>query len=158
MAESPLGRMQADRGTTNDPEGRHAVDNELRIVVVDDMPDFAESLASFLRLNGHEVYTAYGGREALHMVETHRPHCVLLDLNMPEMSGRELARQLRARHDHALVLVAITADDIDVALSPEVQDVDHCLRKPLQMAELAKLLPLPLAARAVPGSANRPSA
>ena len=73
------------------------MNDELRIVVVDDMPDVADSLATFLQMNGHEVRTAYGGQDALRLVEAWQPHCVLLDLGMPEMSGGELARQLRER-------------------------------------------------------------
>jgi DNA-binding response OmpR family regulator len=69
-------------------------------------------------------------------------------------SGQELARQLRERDDPALVLIAVTGEDVDVALSPEVQHLDHCLRKPLQLAELAKLPPLP--AHAIPGDAGAP--
>ena len=126
-------------------------DEGLRIVVVDDVPDAAESLAMLLRLNGHEVRTAYGGQEALDVVGSYQPDCVLLDLAMPKMRGGDLARRLRQRHGAALVLIAVTGDtDVDVALSPELEHVDHCLRKPLQVAELARMVSLPVAMRAAP--------
>ena len=114
------------------------------ILVVDDAPDAADALASMLRLQGHDARAAYGGAQALRLIEEGlRPQCVLLDLAMPDMSGGELARQLRLRHDADLVLIAVTGvPGIDVALSPEVAHVDHCLRKPVKMADLAKILPL----------------
>jgi CheY-like chemotaxis protein len=124
-------------------------DEELRFVVVDDVPDAADSLAMLLRMSGHEVRTAYGGQEALDVVESYQPDCVLLDLAMPKMRGGELARLLRQRHGTALVLIAVTGDsDVDVARSPELAHVDHCLRKPVERAELAKMLSLPAATRA----------
>ncbi|MBI5718836.1 MAG: response regulator [Burkholderiales bacterium] len=134
-------------------------DDVLRIVVVDDVPDVAESLADFLRLDGHNVCTAYDGQEALQVIEACHADFVMLDLGMPGMSGRELARQLRERHGNELVLVAFTGDaDVDVAFSSQVAYVDHCLRKPLQVDDLAKILPRPLSAGArkrVTGIAGR---
>jgi two-component system, chemotaxis family, CheB/CheR fusion protein len=128
------------------------VDDELRILVVDDVPDVADSLASLLRVNGHLVQTAYGGHEALDLVESFRPDCVLMDLGMPQMSGGELARQLRERHGVGLVLIAITGrDEVDLVLSEETRHFDHCLRKPVQVSELRKMVPLPRIARNAPG-------
>ena len=83
--------------------------NRLKILVVDDNRDAAESLSMLLELKGHEVRRAYDGENALHLAEDFRPQMVLLDLGMPKMSGYEACRRIR---DHAwgaqMTLIAVT--------------------------------------------------
>jgi len=68
----------------------------LRVLIVDDNTDAAESLAMLLRLWGHVVYVAHDGLAAFAMARTYLPEVVLLDLGLPGMDGYEVARQLRA--------------------------------------------------------------
>ncbi len=83
--------------------------NRLKILVVDDNRDAAESLSMLLELKGHEVRRAYDGENALQLAEDFRPHMVLLDLGMPKMNGYEACRRIR---DHAwgaqMTLIAVT--------------------------------------------------
>jgi two-component system CheB/CheR fusion protein len=80
-----------------------------RVLVVDDNRRAADSLAEILRLDGHEVETAYDGRQALAAAERFRPHVALLDIGMPEVNGYDVARQVRAEPWGAgLYLVALT--------------------------------------------------
>jgi signal transduction histidine kinase/ActR/RegA family two-component response regulator len=78
-----------------------------RILVVDDNPDGADTLAGALKWSGHQTWVAYDGPSALGLARLHRPHAALVDLSMPGMDGFELARRLRAQ-DAALTLVAMT--------------------------------------------------
>ena len=80
-----------------------------RILVTDDNTDAADALAIMLKLVGHDVRIAHGGREALEIAAEFRPDVIFLDIGMPEMDGFETARQLRrvAALD-AAVLVALT--------------------------------------------------
>jgi PAS domain S-box-containing protein len=66
-----------------------------KILVVDDNQDAAESLAALLRLDGHEVATAFSGPEALTAVRLLKPEVVLLDIGLPGMNGYEVAQRLR---------------------------------------------------------------
>lgn len=79
----------------------------LRILVVDDNADGADTLAAALRCDGHETVAAYDGPSALKQVKHFLPHAALLDLSMPGMDGFELARQLRLCSPKS-VLVAMT--------------------------------------------------
>ena len=83
--------------------------NRLKILVVDDNRDAAESLSMLLEMKGHEVRIAYDGENALQLAEDFRPHMVLLDLGMPKMNGFEACRRIR---DHAwgaqMTLIAVT--------------------------------------------------
>lgn len=68
----------------------------LRVLVIDDCPDTAESFAILLGMWGHEVRTVPDGPAALALTEAYRPEVVLLDLGMPGMDGFQVARALRA--------------------------------------------------------------
>jgi PAS domain S-box-containing protein len=80
-----------------------------RVLVVDDNEDAANSMAGLLRLEGHDVSTAYGAEDALTAVEQLKPEVVLLDIGLPQMDGYEVARRLRIRHATACPrLIALT--------------------------------------------------
>ena len=67
-----------------------------RILVVDDNKDAADSLASLLRLQGHDVQVAYDGAAAVAAASARQPQVVFLDIGMPGMNGYETATRLRA--------------------------------------------------------------
>src|SRR4051812_41113548 len=67
----------------------------LRVLVVDDDPDAADTIATLASHWGHAVSRAYDGTAALQMAAAQHPDVVLLDIEMPRMDGRQVARQLR---------------------------------------------------------------
>jgi DNA-binding response OmpR family regulator len=75
------------------------------ILVVDDERVFCDLLKTVLGSHGHEVFTAYNGREALDLFSQHRPQFTLLDLRMPEMNGIEVLRQIRTIDAGAAVMI-----------------------------------------------------
>ena len=66
------------------------------VVVADDSPDVLRLTALTLRAAGMDVYEAGSGADALALARAHRPACVVLDVRMPDISGFEVARQLRS--------------------------------------------------------------
>lgn len=122
------------------------------ILVVDDNPDAADSLAIMLELEGYHVATAYRGLQALEMAEASRPQAVLLDLTLPDIDGYEVARRLREREQAAegepLLLVAISgrgnAEDVAAA---RVAGFDTHFLKPVAPEAVIELLAARLAAR-----------
>jgi CheY-like chemotaxis protein len=80
----------------------------LRILIVDDLPDAAKSLAMLLNLDGHEVKIAPPGQAALEMAEVEEPDVVLLDLGLPGMDGYEVAKRLRQRVGKLPLIIAVT--------------------------------------------------
>lgn len=68
-----------------------------RVLVVDDNPDSAESLALLLRVEGHLVETAHDGHRAVALAEQFQPDVILLDLGMPDMNGFEVCEEIRSR-------------------------------------------------------------
>ncbi len=81
----------------------------LRILVVDDHHDAADSLSDVLRLIGHRARTAYDGPSALTAARQWRPHVAILDLGLPGMDGYEVARRIRGEPwAERILLIALT--------------------------------------------------
>lgn len=69
----------------------------MRILIIDDHPDTADAISMLLDSLGHETHAAYTGRAGLAAVESFRPDLVILDIGLPDLSGYEVARAIRAR-------------------------------------------------------------
>lgn len=108
----------------------------LRVLVVDDDPDAAESLAFCLQLEGRKVCYVTSGEAALALAETFSPHVALIDVFMPKVDGHALAAELRKRFGKAIVVVAVTG----ALKSVELDDFDFHLMKPIDFKQLDQLL------------------
>ena len=139
---------------SSEPEQRGARRLPIRILIADDDRDTAQTLALVLRDEGHEVHTSLRGDEVVDACRLLRPEVVIMDINMPGMSGYAVARELRERHGPlAPLLVAISGvwtQSADAALGKAV-GFDHFLMKPCEPRHLLGLLE-PL--RAAPGASG----
>jgi CheY-like chemotaxis protein len=80
-----------------------------KILVADDLPDAAVSLALLLELCGAQVRSAFDGEETVQVAESFRPEVVLLDISMPRLNGYEVARRLRSEAwGRPMILLALT--------------------------------------------------
>jgi signal transduction histidine kinase/CheY-like chemotaxis protein len=104
-----LPEARAERAAVVFRAGEPSEGRALRVLVVDDNVDAAQSLAVLLNLWGHEVCTAHDGTVALEAAQAWRPEVVLLDIGLPGMDGYEVARRLRALQCPARpLLIALT--------------------------------------------------
>ena len=129
-------------GLLTHPERRRSDLARFRILVVDDHHDAADSLATLLRLLGHQVRVAYDGLAALDTARTFRPQVALLDLGMPGMDGIELGTRLRRQPElEGLLMIALTGyvRDEDRRRSSGA-GFNHHLAKPVDIASLNALL------------------
>jgi two-component system CheB/CheR fusion protein len=113
-----------------------------RILVVDDNPDSADSLALLLGLWKHEVKTAPDGPTALKLAPTYKPDVVILDIGLPRMNGYQVARELRklpALKNAMLVALSGYGQEEDRRQSKEAGFVHH-LMKPVDPDELRAVL------------------
>jgi CheY-like chemotaxis protein len=123
-------------------EAKRDAMGSLRILIVEDEADTANSMATLLRLYGHEVLVAGDGFTALQMADDHSPDVVLLDLGIPKMDGWKLAKALRQRHPPKRpVLIAISGYGDQAALRRSHEaGIDLHLVKPVDCEELKQLL------------------
>ncbi len=113
-----------------------------RILITDDNRDAATSLALLLRKRGHQVETAFGGKQAIEKAEAWRPEVMLLDLGMPEMSGFDVCRTIRRQTwGQGIRIVALTGwgQEQDRQNTREA-GFDAHLVKPIDMTALGDML------------------
>jgi len=114
----------------------------VRVLVVDDNVDAAESLADLLRALGHDVRTAHDGPTGLEAATDFRPDVMLLDIGLPGLDGYEVAKRLRRQPlFKSLVLAAMTGygQDSDKDKSKEA-GFDHHLVKPADFEKVQQIL------------------
>jgi CheY-like chemotaxis protein len=134
----PLSARSGPRRVSAWPPAR----GRLRVLVVDDARDHADSLCAVLRLAGHEALGAYDGAEALRLASAHQPDVVVLDLGLPDLDGEEVCQRLRREPwGSALKIVALTG-----SCDPQDRDAtraagfDHHLTKPVVPSSLLELI------------------
>lgn len=144
MSTAPSGDNDDESHLTPSPvaTGKMSTRPSLRVLVVDDLVDAAESLAILLRKLGHHVRTAHDGYAGLQAAAAFNPHAVLLDLAMPKLNGFEVAKQLRERVDTQLAcLIAISGYGQPAYVrSAEQAGFDHHLIKPVHVHEVESIL------------------
>jgi PAS domain S-box-containing protein len=114
----------------------------VRVLVVDDNRDAAQSLGMLLQMLGHEVDTVTDGANALEVAASRRPHIVILDIGMPGMDGYEVVRRLRLQPTmRTTTIVALTGygQEADRRKSAEA-GFDAHLVKPVERSALEALI------------------
>jgi PAS domain S-box-containing protein len=137
MMLNPATQPQSPLEVTVEPIGL-----SLRVLVVDDNVDAAQSLGLLLKASGHDVRTAYDGPTALEAAFDYRPQVVLLDIGLPGMNGYEVAKQIRQQSAlKNTVLVAMTGygQESDRKSSHDA-GFDHHLAKPTEFPKVLKIL------------------
>jgi len=111
------------------------------VLVVDDNPDAADSLAMLLQALGNDVRVAYDGEEALDKALQFSPEIVLLDIGLPKMHGYDVARRIRDAQGRDVMLVAVTGwgQEDDRRRSREA-GFDYHFTKPVDPEDLARLI------------------
>jgi DNA-binding response OmpR family regulator len=115
-----------------------------RLLLIEDHSDLAEVTAALLRHQGFEVQVAGTGKEAIEAARAFVPEIVLCDMSLPDMSGFDVARELRSHSETARVLFAVHSamKKSDLGMT-EVEllaaNVDLFLTKPLT-AEMIETL------------------
>ena len=109
-----------------------------RVVIADDADDVLQLAAMSLTTAGFTVHAASSGLEAVDLATTVEPHCVILDLNMPDLSGFEVCRQLRAHpatSDCVILILTVQAAPTDKVEAFSVGADDYIV-KPFSPREL----------------------
>src|SRR5574341_1754829 len=122
-AQSPASRTSANAGITR---------QGLRVVIADDDPDTVLTLATILEDEGHDVYGFGTGREAVAACRMYKADVLIVDIQMPDMTGYYIARHVRDNLPERPLLIAISGrwkSEVDMLLSVVV-GFDHYFKKP----------------------------
>ena len=111
-----------------------------RVLVADDYDDAAESLSRLLQTTGARTEVALDGECALQIAMRWRPDVCVLDLQMPGLDGRDIARQIRAQFwEERPLLIAVSGWTSERASALEA-GFDHYVTKPVEPAWLIRLI------------------
>jgi two-component system, OmpR family, response regulator len=112
----------------------------IRVLVVDDEPSLAELLASVLRYEGWETRTAGDGISAVRAAREFQPDAVVLDVMLPDFSGLEVLRRVRAGQPNVCVLFLTARDAVEDRVAGITAGGDDYVTKPFSLEEvLARL-------------------
>ena len=92
----------------------------LKLMVVDDIDDVCEFMQSHFKRRGFTVFTAGSAEDALPIIKEHSPDIILLDVNLPKMSGIDMLKLVRQFNDKVKVIM-ITGYDVEFQKEPEFQ-------------------------------------
>jgi DNA-binding response OmpR family regulator len=107
-----------------------------RILIVEDEPAVARGLQYGLEVEGFKVFWAETGQKALDLAQKQTPHLILLDIRLPDISGLDVCRQLRAGGARQPILMLTARDEaIDKVLGLELGADDYVV-KPYDLREL----------------------
>ena len=106
-----------------------------RVLVIDDEPQFLRALSTNLRGAGYEVDTAGTAADALAAAPLRPPDAVILDLLLPDGSGRDVCRELRTWSKAPIILVSAVGDD-DEKIAALDAGADDYVTKPFGIGEL----------------------
>jgi CheY-like chemotaxis protein len=132
-------------------------DPTLRILIVDDNQDAANSLGMVLDMMQIDNRITYNGEDAIALVGDYAPAAILLDIGMPGMDGYEVARRIRLAGHEDVLLVAVTGwSQVEDRQKSRAAGFDHHLSKPVDLDGLHALLSK--VPRPTPGKAIRQAA
>jgi len=113
------------------------------VLYIEDDPDSIMLVKKSLESRGHKVIWGFNGKEGLDLAMAH-PGLILLDIKLPDMSGYDVARQLRSsghRHLANVPIIAITAHDSEGEADRALEaGCDVYMTKPIDMRELNKMV------------------
>lgn len=108
----------------------------MKILIAEDDFHTRDGLAEVMREEGYDVVTASCGRTALRLFELHRPDCVCLDIMMPEQSGFEVCRKIRADSPTIPILfISAKSEEMDRLVGFEL-GADDFISKPFSVREV----------------------
>ncbi len=106
------------------------------ILVIDDDQDIVQTIKGNLELDGYRVLCAYEGRRGIDMARDHRPHLIILDLNLPDIDGIQACQFMRREFDFPIIMLTARDGISDMVLGLECGADDYMV-KPFNALELS---------------------
>jgi two-component system, OmpR family, response regulator len=119
-----------------DPSMAPNAADAVRVLVVDDEANITDLVATALRYEGFDVTSAANGRDALKLVDSFRPHLIVLDIMLPDLDGFEVHKRLRDRGRPAPVVFLTARDATEDKVRGLTIGGDDYVTKPFSLEEL----------------------
>lgn len=110
----------------------------ITILLVDDEVPFVTTLAKRLERREFTVFRAHGGIEGLELLRKHAVDVVVLDVNMPDMDGMRVLREIKLRHPDVAVCMLTGHADMEAAIAGMAMGAFDYLMKPVELDELIR--------------------
>ncbi len=107
----------------------------MKILVVEDEPELAKSIQSFLESEGHIIEKASKLSDALHLVDNIYD-IIVLDLNLPDGNGLDVVKKVKHKMMNTGIIIVSARDSLNHKIEGLELGADDYLTKPFQMAEL----------------------
>lgn len=109
---------------------------EKRIMIVDDNPDFAESLFDLLGLHGYVVKTAYSEKDAFKKIQDYGAHLALIDIRLGRSNGISLIPKFKSKNPEIICVMITAYADIDTSILSLKEGAYDYLQKPIETPDL----------------------
>lgn len=109
--------------------------NKANILIIDDEPQIRKVLKIALESNGYKVGQATTGKEGMIMAVNHPPDLILLDLGLPDKSGHEILKELKAWYNKPIIILSVLKSEADIVKALD-SGADDYLTKPFRTGEL----------------------
>lgn len=109
---------------------------ERKILLVEDEPKIANALKLGLEENGYHIEVAYDGKLGLRLFETHSFHLVVLDINLPGISGYELCKNIRSKNKQVPVIMLTALSSLNDKIEGYDAGADDYIIKPFEFREV----------------------
>lgn len=115
-----------------------------KVLVIDDEVSIQESLEMFLREKGLSVYTAGTGEDGLEAWGRHKPHVIILDIRLPDVSGLDVLQRITGMDPDAKVIMITAYHDMETTIEAMRQGAYDYIHKPLDVDELDRAVTMSL--------------
>ena len=116
------------------------MNNQVRILVVDDEPEMCHLIKQILKREGYQIDVSFSGIEALQKIKSFNYHLLLTDLEMPEVDGIELTRKAKKQNPEIRVIMVTGNATVDIDIQSLRHRIDGYIRKPFNISELRKVV------------------
>ena len=114
----------------------------IQVLVIEDNPELVDLYRQALEMIGCEVTAITDGKQALTQLDVAQPDMIILDMNLPNVSGHYLYKKLRAdaELDGTVVVISTANRIVARAIEDEMANGDHLLQKPISVADLQAIV------------------